>query len=108
MAAIELLSEKKDEELAAIKLLSEKKDEELEAIKLLNEKKDEEIEKQQRYLEWQKAQLVQKDGQFGQLMQNCIQQCKEEGKTKSQTEQVLLKIFSIALSDAKEKIEKFW
>lgn len=41
-------------------------------------------------------------------IKNYIRQCKEEGKSKEQTEQALESIFSLTLTEAEVKIEKWW
>ena len=41
-------------------------------------------------------------------IKNYIRQCKEEGKSKVQTEQALQSIFSLTLADAEVKMEKWW
>ena len=107
--AIKLLSERMDEKIAeyqrALKLLSEEKYEKIEELaaqkkefELYSEKMDEKIAEQEKEFKLYSEQLIC----------NCIRQYKEEGRTKEQVESVLQKIFSIALVDAKEKIERYW
>lgn len=90
----ELLGEVHEIMNPVLKLVREELEEEL-------EKKEEEIGKKEEELK-----LVRKE--LGQHIENYIHQCKEEGKSKSQTEQMLQQIFSLKLEDAKDKLEKFW
>lgn len=49
----------------------------------------------------------QNDKELNQYIQNCILQCKSEGKNKLQTEQILQKIFSLNSKAVKEMLENF-
>lgn len=49
----------------------------------------------------------QNDKELNQHIQNCILQCKSEGKNKLQTEQILQKIFSLSSKAVKEILENF-
>lgn len=49
----------------------------------------------------------QNDKELNQYIQNCILQCKSEGKNKLQTEQILQKIFSLSSKAVKEILENF-
>ncbi len=107
--AIKLLSERMDEKIAeyqrGLKLLSEEKYEKIEELaaqkkefELYSEKMDEKIAEQEKEFKLYSEQLIC----------NCIRQYKEEGRMKEQVESLLQKIFSIALVEAREKIERYW
>lgn len=109
----EKLTEQKDNE---IKLLSERLIEQKEAeIKLvqdkLTEQKEAEIKLVRETLEkqiiTQQDEIDQKNMQLNQHIRNCILQCKADGKTKLQTEQLLQMIFSLDSKAAKEILENF-
>lgn len=100
--AIKLFSEElKEQKDAEFRLFSEKLMEEKEAeIKLVRETLEKQIITQQ-------DEIDQKNMQLNQHMRNCILQCKADGKTKLQTEQLLQMIFSLDSKAAKEILENF-
>ena len=101
----EKLTEQKD---AEFKLFSEKLTEQKDAeIKLVRETLEKQIARKQDELDQKNMQLNQKDKQLNQHIRNCILQCKADGKTKLQTEQMLQMIFSLDSKAAGEILENF-
>lgn len=99
------MDEKIAEYQRGLKLLSEEKYEKIEELaaqkkefELYSEKMDEKIAEQEKEFKLYSEQLIC----------NCIRQYKEEGRMKEQVESLLQKIFSIALVEAREKIERYW
>lgn len=85
------------------------------AIRLIREELEEKIEEQRDQiaeqkgqLEEQQGQIAQKDKQLEQNIRNYIQQCREEGRSRSETEKMLQKILSLKLPEAKDRLEKYW
>ena len=107
--AIKLFSEElREQKDAEFKLFSEKLTEQKDAeFKLVQETLEKQIAKQQDEIDQKNMQLNQKDKQLNQHIRNCILQCKTDGKTKLQTEQMLQMIFSLDSKAAGEILENF-
>ena len=104
----ELLREVHEIMEPAIKLFSEELKEQKDAeFKLVQETLEKQIAKQQDEIDQKNMQLNQKDKQLNQHIRNCILQCKADGKTKLQTEQMLQMIFSLDSKAAGEILENF-
>lgn len=105
--AIKLFSEElKEQKDTEFKLFSEKLNEQKEAeFKLLSEKLNQQKEVELKLLTQKLNE--QNDKELNQHIQNCILQCKSEGKNKLQTEQILQKIFSLSSKAVKEILENF-
>lgn len=104
----ELLREVHETMEPAIKLLSEEFEEQLAEKDMQLEQKDIQLEQKEIQLEQKDALLEQQKVHQEQHILNYIRQCREEGKSKAQTEHTLQKIFSLDASEAKEKLEKWW
>ncbi len=107
--AIKLFSEElREQKDAEFRLFSEKLTEQKDAeFKLVQETLEKQIAKQQDEIDQKNMQLIQKDKQLNQHIRNCILQCKADGKTKLQTEQMLQMIFSLDSKAAGEILENF-